>query len=123
MLISDTEERNDSIWKARGAFLEAIKGSTTYMDEVDVVVPRSQVNTLVEYIHSIEEEAGVRIKSFGHAGDGNLHVYILKDQLSDEEWERRMKRAMELIYSKSRELNGKSFRGTWNWICQEAIPV
>ena len=56
MLISDTEERNDSIWKARGAFLEAIKGSTTYMDEVDVVVPRSQVNTLVEYIHSIEEE-------------------------------------------------------------------
>lgn len=107
VLISDTEERNDSIWKARGAFLEAIKGSTTYMDEVDVVVPRSQVNTLVEYIHSIEEEAGVRIKSFGHAGDGNLHVYILKDQLSDEEWERRMKRAMELIYSKSRELNGK----------------
>lgn len=107
VLISDTEERNDSIWKARGAFLEAIKGSTTYMDEVDVVVPPSQVNTLVEYIHSIEEEAGVRIKSFGHAGDGNLHVYILKDQLSDEEWERRMKRAMELIYSKSRELNGK----------------
>ncbi|UWP61281.1 FAD-binding oxidoreductase [Ruminococcus gauvreauii] len=107
VLISNTEERNDSIWKARGAFLEAIKGSTTYMDEVDVVVPRSQVNTLVEYIHSIEEEAGVRIKSFGHAGDGNLHVYILKDQLSDEEWERRMKRAMELIYSKSRELNGK----------------
>ena len=39
----------------------------------------------MEYIHSIEEEAGVRIKSFGRAGDGNLHVYILKDQLSDEE--------------------------------------
>lgn len=107
VLISDTEERNDSIWKARGAFLEAIKGSTTYMDEVDVVVPRSQVNTLVEYIHSIEKEAGIRIKSFGHAGDGNLHVYILKDELSDEEWDVRMKKAMELIYQKSRELNGK----------------
>ena len=52
----------------QGAFLEAIqRGSTTYMDEVDVVVPRRQVNTLVEYIHSVErKEAGVRIKSFGH---------------------------------------------------------
>ena len=41
ILVSDTTEREDSIWKARGAFLEAIKGSTSFMDEVDVVVPRS----------------------------------------------------------------------------------
>ena len=47
VLISDTQEREESIWKARGAFLEAIKGSTTYMDEVDMVVPRSRVNEMV----------------------------------------------------------------------------
>ncbi|WP_130863276.1 FAD-binding oxidoreductase [Bacilliculturomica massiliensis] len=107
VLISDTEERNDSIWKARGAFLEAIKGSTTYMDEVDVVVPRSSVNTLLEYIHGIQQIASIRIKTFGHAGDGNLHIYILKDELSDEEWKEKMSLAMELIYSKARELNGQ----------------
>lgn len=107
VLISDTEERDESIWKARGAFLEAIKGSTTYMDEVDCVVPRNRVNELVEYIHTLDKEIHIRIKSFGHAGDGNLHVYILKDDLSDEEWETRMNKAMDMIYAKAHELKGK----------------
>lgn len=107
VLISDTEERNDSIWKARGAFLEAIKGSTTYMDEVDVVVPRNCVNDMVEYIYMLQKELDVRIKSFGHAGDGNLHAYILKDDLSDEKWENVLALAMDKIYAKSRALSGQ----------------
>lgn len=107
ILISDTEERNDSIWKARGAFLEAIKASTTYMDEVDVVVPRNKVSEIVEFSHKLQDEVGVRIKSFGHAGDGNLHAYILKDDLSEEEWEKRLALAMEEMYKKANELRGQ----------------
>lgn len=107
ILISDTNEREESIWKARGAFLEAIKGSTTLMDEVDVVVPRSCVNEMVEYIHGLYKEVNIRIKSFGHAGDGNLHAYILKDDLSEKEWEEKMKKAMDKIYGKARELEGQ----------------
>lgn len=107
ILISDTEERNDSIWKARGAFLEAIKASTTYMDEVDVVVPRNKVSEIVEFSHKLQEQAGVRIKSFGHAGDGNLHAYVLKDDLSEEEWEKRLALAMEEMYKKAKELRGQ----------------
>jgi len=107
IFISDTSEREESIWKARGAFLEAIKGSTTYMDEVDVVVPRNRVNDMVEYIHNLYKEVDVRIKSFGHAGDGNLHAYILRDNLSEEEWNKKMKDAMEKIYGKARELEGQ----------------
>lgn len=107
ILISDTNEREDSIWKARGAFLEAIKGSTTYMDEVDVVVPRSCVNEMVEYIHGLYKEVDIRIKSFGHAGDGNLHAYVLKDDLSEEEWQEKMTAAMDKIYGKARELKGQ----------------
>lgn len=107
VLISDTEEREESIWKARGAFLEAIKGSTTYMDEVDMVVPRSHVNEMVTYLHSIQKEVEIRIKSFGHAGDGNLHAYVLRDGLSDEVWEQRMHEAMEKIYQKARKLGGQ----------------
>lgn len=107
VLISDTEERDESIWKARGAFLEAIKGSTTYMDEVDCVVPRNCVNELVQYIHTLNEQEQIRIKSFGHAGDGNLHVYILKDDMSDEEWEMKMNKVMDLIYDKAHQLRGQ----------------
>ena len=107
VLISDTEEREESIWKARGAFLEAIKGSTTYMDEVDMVVPRNRVNEMVEYLHNLHTEVDIRIKTFGHAGDGNLHSYILRDDLSQEEFERRMELAMEKIYQKAKELGGQ----------------
>lgn len=107
VLISDTQERDDSIWKARGAFLEAIKASTTLMDEVDVVVPRSRVHELVEFVHQLQQEIHIRIKTFGHAGDGNLHAYILKDELTDALWEERMALAMERIYQKARELKGE----------------
>ena len=107
VLVSDTREREEPIWKARGVFLEAIKASTTYMDEVDIVVPRSRVAELVEYTHELQKELGVRIKSFGHAGDGNLHAYILKDDLSDSEWERRLALAMGKLYEKGRELDGQ----------------
>ncbi|MEA4895970.1 MAG: FAD-binding oxidoreductase [Oscillospiraceae bacterium] len=106
-LVSDTEEREKAIWNMRGVFLEAIKASTSYMDEVDIVVPRSRVNELVEYTHGLQKELGIRIKSFGHAGDGNLHAYILKDELSDAEWETRMSLSMEKLYAKGRELGGQ----------------
>ncbi len=107
VLISDTEEREESIWKARGAFLEAIKGSTTYMDEVDMVVPRNRVNDMVEFLHLLQDDIGLRIKSFGHAGDGNLHAYMLKDELSDDEWEKRVSAGMEKVYKKAHELQGQ----------------
>ena len=107
ILIADTEERSTPVWKTRGAFLEAIKGSTTSMDEVDVVVPRSRVNEFVEFVHSLQKEVGIRIKSFGHAGDGNLHVYILRDDLSDEKWHDLTGRAMGRMYEKARELRGQ----------------
>ena len=105
--ISDTQERQESIWTARGAFLEAIKASTTDMDEVDVVVPRNKVAEFVIYTHELEKKFDIRIKSFGHAGDGNLHIYILKDQLEEEVWQKKLKDVMEEMYKKSRELNGQ----------------
>ena len=104
--ISDTEERDESLWKARGAFLEAIKSSTTEMDEVDVVVPRNHVHEMVEFSHLLENEIGIRIKSFGHAGDGNLHIYVLKDDLTEKDWEEKLNRAMDAMYKKANELSG-----------------
>ena len=107
ILIADTEERSAPVWKTRGAFLEAIKAATSMMDEVDVVVPRSRVNDFVEFVHQLRQDIGIRIKSFGHAGDGNLHVYILRDDLSDEKWRELMRLAMKRMYAKARELQGQ----------------
>lgn len=106
VFILDTEERSAVVWKARGAFLEAIKMSTSEMDEVDVVVPRSAVNDMVTYAGTVEKEVGIRIRYFGHAGDGNLHIYILRDGLPQEEWEEKLQRAMALLYEKAKALSG-----------------
>jgi len=102
----DTDERKYSVWKARGAFLEAIKSSTTEMDECDVVVPRNRVADFIKYTHEVATETRLRIPSFGHAGDGNLHVYICRDELDENEWKTRLARAFELMYSKAEELRG-----------------
>ena len=104
--IVDTEERKKSVWSARGAFLEAIKASTTEMDECDVVVPRSKVDEFIKYTHEIAKETGVRIPSFGHAGDGNLHVYICRDALDDAAWEETLSHCFALMYKKAEELGG-----------------
>ena len=104
--IVDTEERKKSVWSARGAFLEAIKASTTEMDECDVVVPGNQVDTFIKFTHELAAEFQVRIPSFGHAGDGNLHVYICRDALSDADWETTKAAIFDRMYAKSVELGG-----------------
>ncbi|APH24775.1 TPA: FAD-binding oxidoreductase [Clostridium botulinum] len=104
--ISDTDERKEAVWSARGAFLEAVKASTTEMDECDVVVPRNKVASFVKYTDELQEQFDVRIRSFGHAGDGNLHVYVLRDNLNKEQWNKKLKDVFECMYKKSVELNG-----------------
>ena len=104
--IVDTDERKKSVWSARGAFLEAIKASTTEMDECDVVVPGNQVDTFIKYTHELAKEFNVRIPSFGHAGDGNLHVYICRDALNDEDWEKTLSACFDKMYEKAVELGG-----------------
>ena len=104
--IVDTEERKKAVWSARGAFLEAIKASTTEMDECDVVVPVSRVDEFIKFTHELSAELGVRIPSFGHAGDGNLHVYVCRDALNDADWETTLSAAFESMYRKADELGG-----------------
>ena len=107
VFISDTEERQESIWSARGCFLEAIKALTTEMDEVDVVVPRNKIGEFVTFTHELESKADIRIKSFGHAGDGNLHVYILRDELTEDVWHEKLRKVMQIMYDKAKELKGQ----------------
>ena len=107
VFISDTQERNESIWSSRGAFLEAIKASTTEMDECDVVVPRKHVAEFVLFSRELQKKYGIRIRSFGHAGDGNLHIYVLRDELSEFEWHDKLEAVFSELYGKARELGGK----------------
>lgn len=107
VFISDTEERQSSIWDARGAFLEAIKNSTTQMDECDVVVDIDKVADFCQFARDLSIQEDIRIRSFGHAGDGNLHIYVLKDALPEDEWQRKVARCMDALYAKAAAMKGQ----------------
>ncbi len=104
--IVDTEERKKAVWSARGAFLEAIKASTTEMDECDVVVPVNKIDEFIKFTHALADEMKVRIPSFGHAGDGNLHIYICRDSLDDKAWEDVLQKCFDRMYQKAEEMGG-----------------
>ena len=106
VLLADTDERKESIWSSRGAFLEAIKGSTTTMDECDVVVPRDVIPAFVKKSVEIGKAVGVRVASFGHAGDGNLHIYVCRDGLSEDDWKTSCKKVMDALYAEAKALSG-----------------
>ena len=104
--IVDTDERKKSVWSARGAFLEAIKASTTEMDECDVVVPVNKIDEFIKFTHELAKEQGVRIASFGHAGDGNLHIYICRDELEQDKWEKTLTACFDAMYKRAEEIGG-----------------
>ena len=107
VLLADTEERKESIWNARGAFLEAIKGGTPSMDECDVVLPRDRIAEFVRKSIEIGREEDVRICSFGHAGDGNLHIYACQDALPDDIWKPKVEAVMQKLYAHARAFGGE----------------
>ena len=107
VLLSNTLERQGELWTSRGAFLEAIKSSTTVMDECDVVLPKDQLKNFSIFVKELQEEHGVRIRIFGHAGDGNVHVYVCKDDLEDYVWEVKIKVIMDTLYDYSIRVGGQ----------------
>ena len=104
--IVDTDDRKESVWKARGAFLEAIKSSTSEMDECDVVVPRSEIANYIKFTYDLQEKYKVRIPSFGHAGDGNLHIYICRDNFGKERFDDILKSVFDEMYEMAKSVGG-----------------
>lgn len=106
VFIANTPDRQEGIWRCRGAFLEALKGAGE-LDEVDVVVPPDKIADFVEMTESLKEQFRVPVLGFGHAGDGNLHIYILRDDRPRQEWIEVTERLMEKIYAEAKQLMGQ----------------
>jgi glycolate oxidase len=106
VFLVDTEERRKSVWTVRGGFLEAIKASTSEIDECDVVLPRSNIGAFLNYVRKVSEDLNIRIPYFGHVGDGNLHIYFCKDDLDDAVWKEKLKVGFHALYEKAFSFGG-----------------
>jgi len=85
LLFADEAERQEHWWKIRKAIGETIKTTSIYKEE-DTVVPRNALPELLEGVKTIGEQYGFESICYGHAGDGNLHVNILKGIMTDDAW-------------------------------------
>lgn len=105
ILFADTEVQKNALWKLRRAVGEAVKSNSVYKEE-DTVVPRFELPKLLTGIKKIGQRYGFRSVCYGHAGDGNLHVNIVKENMSDESWETEIPKGIREIFELTVALKG-----------------
>ncbi|AMA49345.1 MULTISPECIES: FAD-binding oxidoreductase [Flavobacterium] len=105
ILFADTEEQKNALWKMRRGVAEAVKANSIYKEE-DTVVPRYELPKLLKGIKSIGAKYGFQSVCYGHAGDGNLHVNIIKGNLTDDQWYEEIPKGIREIFELTLSLKG-----------------
>lgn len=105
ILFADTEDQKNALWKMRRNVAEAVKSNSIYKEE-DTVVPRYELPKLLEGIKTIGKKYGFQSVCYGHAGDGNLHVNIIKGNMSDENWNTEVTKGIREIFELTVSLKG-----------------
>lgn len=102
---AESEAQKTDLWKLRRSVAEAVKSNSTYKEE-DTVVPRAELPVLLSGVKRIGEKYGFSSVCYGHAGDGNLHVNIIKGNLSEEQWKNDVTRGIREIFELVVNLGG-----------------
>ena len=123
ILFAETEREKNDLWKMRRKVGEAVKQHSTYKEE-DTVVPRAELPVLLEGVKAIGNKYGFQSVCYGHAGDGNLHVNILKGNLTNEEWETRLPQGITEIFQLVIKLGGTiSGEHGIGWVQKKYMPL
>jgi glycolate oxidase len=105
ILFADDAQQKAELWKLRRRVGEAVKSHSVYKEE-DTVVPRAELPVLLKGVKDIGRRYGFHSVCYGHAGDGNLHVNIIKGDLSDEQWNGSLKNGIREIFALVKSLGG-----------------
>jgi glycolate oxidase len=105
ILFAESEAQKNSLWSLRRKVGEAVKSQSIYKEE-DTVVPRYELPALLHHVKTIGNKYGLHSVCYGHAGDGNLHVNIIKGELTDEQWENDLPKAIREIFTEVVKLSG-----------------
>lgn len=107
-LVADTPNSIKDAWAARSSFLEAIETQYELLDECDVVVPITKIADYINFVNAEAENYMFDVQSFGHAGDGNLHIYTLSNEIDKlDEFNAEVDEFMNVVYKKAYEFGGK----------------
>ena len=101
----DDSELSQNVWRIRGCLVKAVE-AVSEQEPLDIVVPISKIPDFVEFVNELESQSGMQMISFGHAGDGNVHLCVVRGNRSDEEWETELHANLEKLYAKAHNLEG-----------------
>ena len=105
VLLADSSAQKEELWRMRRTMAVSVKSNSVYKEE-DTVVPRAELPALIHGIKEIGKVYGFESVCYGHAGDGNLHVNIIKGSMSDEDWNHRLKDGIREIFELTVNLGG-----------------
>jgi glycolate oxidase len=105
ILFAETEAQKESLWKLRRRVAEAVKSNSVYKEE-DTVVPRYEMPKLLKGVKEIGNKYGFKSVCYGHVGDGNLHVNIIKADLDDKTWNEVLPIGIREIFTLCKSLGG-----------------
>src|SRR6266496_136596 len=105
ILFADDEKQKAELWKMRRRVAEAVKSHSVYKEE-DTVVPRAELPFLLKGVKDIGKKYGFHSVCYGHAGDGNLHVNIIRGEMSEENWNGALKEGIREIFELTKSLGG-----------------
>lgn len=105
ILLADSESQKEQLWKLRRSVGEAVKANSVYKEE-DTVVPRAELAKLLIGVKEIGGKYGFKSVCYGHAGDGNLHVNIIKGEMSDSDWKNKLTFGIREIFELTKNLGG-----------------
>lgn len=105
ILFAESEAQKNALWRLRRSVGEAVKSNSIYKEE-DTVVPRFELPQLLHHVKRIGNAYGFKSVCYGHAGDGNLHINILKGDLSDDAWNNELPKAIRELFTEVVKLGG-----------------
>lgn len=104
-ILLDKKEDIDRTWQIRGALVTAIE-AVSEQEPIDIVVPINRTADFINYTKLAEKQYGIKISSFGHAGDGNVHLCVIRNGMEEEQWKKKSKLLLRELYKKGKELQG-----------------
>ncbi len=105
VLTLEDKETAARVWKIRGVLVRAVE-AVSEQEPLDIVVPINKIDTFVNFVNELEKKSGMRMISFGHAGDGNVHLCVVRGDRDDYTWEKELDENLEILYRKATELGG-----------------
>lgn len=105
LTVAANEEESSRIWEVRRKMSPAVARTGVIKLNHDAVVPRSRIPEMLRFLEGVQARSGFLIPTFGHAGDGNLHINVMLPD-SAEETRRRGVEAVREIFAKAVALGG-----------------